>query len=317
MQDPGEWKLTSPGGIKHKLIRQWGSFGREGATWKQEICIQSHDLMALVVESFPVPYIVGPLVFYPRRFYPAGLPALECKNLDVEGFTSGRPVDPFAAGLALYTSDEYAATFEPYLRVTITFGPSPANDQARDPDNLFTFLEITAAASGEFLTHEVNQDDVKWEDASGASEDPDEKDTDLERSVVSTEVEWTCKWPQIPFNFFYTVLKPRMHAAMGKVNDANLPLIGNAPPETVLFLGYQMGYEYSWREGYTGVSPVHATLRFVEKNFLGPQKRASGAWVDTQVTHNHIFRSNHGWSRLLVDDVPIYEQGNLMAIFTG
>lgn len=323
MQDSGEWKLTSPGGIKHKLITQSGQFGREDASWKQEICIRSHDLSAFVAECFPPPLVVGNLVFYPRRFYPSGLPALECKTISVEGFTSGRPIDPFSAGVGLYTDENYAKTFEPYLKVTISYGTSPTNDAQRDEENPFTFLEISASASGEFLAHEVNLDDVAWADRNDTEEDPDDKDTDLQKTVASTEVEWVCKWPQIPFAFFYDTLKPRLHACMGKVNDEALALFGGAPAETILFLGYQMGHEYTWREGYTGTSPIQCTMRFVEKNFQGRQKKAGldpdaePVWWDVQVTHNHLYRSNHGWQRLLVDDEPIYDDCDMMTIFTG
>jgi len=318
MQDPSEWKLTSPGGIRHKLIRQWGRFGREDATWNMEICIQSHDLKQFIEECFPVPIVVGSLVFYPRRFYPAGLPALECKDVTIEGFTSGRPIDPFAIGMGLYADEEYVKTFEPYLRVTIAFGPSPTNDQQRDPDNPFTFLEISASESGEFLTHEVNQDDVIWKDKDSNTEQPDDKDTNLNQTVTATEVEWMCKWPQIPFAFFYDELKPRLHEAMGKVNNSPMPLFGDAPAETILFLGYQMGHEYTWRDGYTGTSPVQVTLRFVEKNFMGQQKNIdTEVWQSVQVTHNHIWRPNHGWQRLLVSGNPNYGQCDLMTIFTG
>lgn len=327
MQDPSDWKLTSPGGIKHKLIRQWGNFGREDATWNMEICIQSHDLPAFIAECFPASIVVGSQVIYARRFYPAGLSSLECKNVTVEEFTSGRPIDPYAAGVSLYTPDEYSKTYEPYLRLAIAFGTSPTNDQAISSGNPFTFLEISASASGEFLTHEINQDDVQWEDEDGETEAPDEKDTDLHQTVVATEVEWSCVWPQIPFTFFHTVLKQRMHLAMGKVNDDVLALFGNAPAETVLFLGYQKRYEYTWRSGFTGTSPVQVTMRFVEKNFEGKQKpgavssessqSGTASWQDVQVTHNHIWRSNHGWQRLLVDGLPNYEQHDMLSIFTG
>jgi len=327
MQDPGDWLLTSPGGIKHKLIRQWGEFGREDASWKMEICIQSHDLQAFVEECFPVPTVVGPLIVYDRRFYPAGLPSLECKRLSVEGFVSGRPIDPFSAGVAFYAPEVYADTYEPFLRVTIDFGTSPTNDTQVNPNNPFTFLEIVASESGEFLSHEVNQEDVEWEDDDGETEVPNEKDVDLHQTVTATEVEWTCTWAQIPFTFFHTILKQRMHAAMGKISNDVLSIFGNAPAETILFLGYQKRYEYTWRQGSAGTSPVQVTMRFLEKNFEGRQKSASGtsessqsgalSWQDVQVTHNHIWRPNRGWQRLLVDGDPIYQQHDMLSIFTG
>jgi len=324
MQDPSDWTLTSPGGTKHRLVQQRGRFGREDASWSMEIIIQSQDLPAFIEECFPVPVVAGALITYPRRFYPVGLPALECKNVEVEGFTSGKPIDPYNAGAPFLTPDVYANTYEPYLRVTIEYGTSPANDEEVDSSDPLTYLEISASESGDYLTHEVNQDDVEWEDEDGEAEQPDEKDTDLHKTVISTEVEWTCTWPQIPFDFFQSTLKARLHAAMGMVNDDVIVLFGNAPAETILFLGYNRRYEYTWRTGYAGVSPVAVTMRFLEKNFTGKQipvaessESGPAGWQDVQVTHNHIYRVNRGWQRLLINDKAPFEQYDLMKIFFG
>ena len=318
MQDPAEWKLTSPGGVRHKLIRQWGSFGREDASWNMEICIQSWDLMAFVAECFPTPFRMGAFVVYPRRFCPAGLPTLECKTVSAEEFTSGKPIDPFGAGISLYTAEEYNATYEPYLRLSLSFGPSPSNDQEPDQSNPFTWLEISAGESGEFLTADVNQSQVRWVDKNGNSEPPGENDTPVSQGITEKRLEWTCKWPQIPFDFFQDVLVGRMRAVMGQVNDAAMELFGDAPIETIMFLGCQESYEYTWREGRSGTSPVQATLRFAEKNFVGRQKAIPTInWQDVQVTHNHMWRPNHGWQRMLVGGEPLYKSGDLNSIFTG
>jgi len=319
MQDPAEWKLTSPGGVRHKLIRQWGSFGREDASWNMEICIQSWDLTAFVNECFPAPFRMGAFVVYPRRFCPAGLPTLECKTVSVEEFTSGKPIDPFGAGVSLYTAEEYNATYEPYLRLSLTFGPSPSNDQEPDSDNPFTWLEISASESAEFMAKDVNHD-VLWWDKDGMNEEPDENDPSISKIITSRETEWTCKWPQIPFDFFQDVLMDRMRAVMGRVNDAPMELFSNAPVDTILFLGYQKNNEYTWREGRSGTSPVQATLRFLEKNFMGRQKKIGSdpaVWQEVQVTHNHIWREGHGWQRLSVNWQVPYTAGNLNSIFTG
>ena len=320
MQDPAEWKLTSPGGVRHKLIRQWGSFGREDASWNMEICIQSWNLMTFVAECFPAPTARGPFVVYPRRFYPAGLPTLECKTVSVEEFTSGKPIDPFGAGVSLYTAEEYNATYEPYLRLSLTFGPSPSNDQEPDQSDPFTWLEISAGESGEFLTADVNQDQVTWSDKDGNVGIPDTSDTKLSQAITEKRVEWSCKWPQIPFDFFQDVLVGRMRAVMGQVNNAVMELFGKAPAETILFLGFQDNSEYTWREGRAGTSPVQATLRFAEKNFVGRQMVIDpifSFWQDVQVTHNHMWRPNHGWQRMLVGGEPLYKSGDLNSIFTG
>jgi len=320
MQHSSEWKLTSPGGVPYKLIRQSGSFGCEDASWNMEICIRSHDLTAFIAECFPAPYVSGSFVIYPKRFYPAGLPSLECKTVNVEGFTSGKPIDPFGVGISLYSPEEYVATYEPYLRLTLAFGPCPSNDQEQDTSNPFTWLEVTANESGEFLTSDIDQEKIRWQDEDGNTELPSEEDTQLSQPVKTVGTEWTCRWPQIPFDFFQDTLVPRMRAVEGQVNDAPMELFANAPAETILFLGFQNSYEYTWREGRSGTSPVQATLRFAEKNFIGRQMVIDPVfsfWQDVQVTHNHIWRPNHGWQRMLIGTEPLYKSGNLNSIFTG
>lgn len=308
-----EWRLISPEGIRHSLIEQSGGFGRENADWRMVIRIRSIDLAAFVNECFPAPRRFGAYVIYPRRFYPAGLPALECKDIDVEGFTSGRPIDPFSIDSG--APDE---TYEEFLRVTINFGPCPSNDEERDPNNPTTWLDISSSASGEYLTSGINQDDLQWQDADGTNEAPDEKDSPFSQSVPVVCVEWTCKWPQVPYEFYQDELIPRMRNVLGRVNNGVIEMFGDAPAETILFLTYQDQYEYTWRDGYSGASPVEVTLKFLEKNFQGRQKAAgTDTWQDVQVTHNHLWRPNHGWQRPLVNGEPIHASADLMNIFTG
>ena len=323
MQHYSEWKLTTPLGIKHKLIRQWGSFQRDNATWNQEMCIRSCDLVNFIRECFPLPTISGNYLVFQRRMYPAGLPSLECKSVDVAEFTSGRPIDPFGAGVSLYTPDEYAATFEPYLQVTVMYGPSPANDQTRDPNDPTTFLEISCSESGEFLSSEINQDgDLMWIDQNGSSEEPDDDDKEVSRTVTSIVSEWTLKWPQIPYEFFMDEIKPRLTKAKGKVNSEPLPLFGDAPADTILFLNSTWEHDHTWRDGHAGTSPVTVTMRFAEKNFEGmgwviPVGAGVGSMETVDVTHQHIWREGKGWMVLMVEGCPLYEQHDLMEIFEG
>jgi len=322
MLPPADWRLTSPGGIRHSLISQSGGFGEEDATWKMVIKIQAIDLRAFVIEAFPPPTF-GATITYPRRFYPAGLPALKATRVDVEGFTSGKPIDPFSI-------DRHAPanTYEPYLKVTISFATSPENDEP-DPDDPFTFLDINASASGEYLTAEVSGDNVDWENFEGVPESPTEEDTPLHQKVTSAEVEWTCKWSQIPFAWFRDTLLPRMRSLIGKVNDADMTIFHEAPAETILFNSWSMSTQYTWREGNAGTSPISLQFNFLEKNFEwtgGPTELESGGSAesessqsetfDVQVTHNHLWRPNVGWQRLLINGDPMYEQADLSGMFS-
>jgi hypothetical protein len=307
MEPYEDWRLETIGGIKHKLISQGGSFGEEDADWTMVIVIRAIDLVNFTLEVFPQPtFSLGGYV-YPRRFYPAGLPALKATRLQVEGFTSGRPIDPFSID-----SGAPAKTYEPYLRATISFSTCAENDEP-DPTDPFTYLEIGATGSGEYLTSKVDLDKIKWRDSGGTDEDPDENDKTLEQKITSTEVEWSVKWNQIPYAWFYSTILPRIRSMEGQVNNADMTVLHDAPKETVLFLTWSLDQQFTWRDGYAGASPVTLSLKFIEKNFQGFSGESSGHKV--QVTHNHLWRPNVGWRRLLVNGEPLYEQADLNSIF--
>ena len=327
--DPFEdWRLESPGGIKHKLISQSGTFKEEDADWQMVVVIRSEDLEPFMEEVFPNPSFVSS-ISYPRRFFPAGLPALAAVQAQVQGFTSGKPIDPYSAD-----PSAVAGTYEQFLQITITFSTVPENDNP-DPNDPFTFLEISGTSSGEFLSGEVSGDSTQWENNLGSKDSPDEQDGPLEQRVPSSEIEWSCKWKQIDHTWFHHTLLPRLRSLIGKVNEDDMVALFDSPPETILFLSWSMSQQFSWRSGRAGASPVALDLKFLEKNFEGWQEApeddsaessASSASASTttpsmfgvpvQVTHNHIWRPNRGWFRPLINDDPMFELDDLNSIFT-
>jgi hypothetical protein len=320
-----DWRLVSPGGIRHELIEQGGAFGEEDADWRMVIRIRAIDLAAFVLEAFPAPAFGVGAIVYPRRFYPAGLPALRADRVQCEGFTTGRPIDPFEID-----SSAPNGTYEEFLKVTITFKTTSENDSPPDPNDPFTFLKVSGIGSGEYLTAEVSGDAVAWADSDGDEEPPDEQGTPLEQKVTSPEIEWNVRWTQISHDWFHFTLLPRIRDLMGKVNSSPMIALYGAPAETILFDTWTIDQQYTWREGFTGAPPVTLNLKFIEKNFEGfsadiPESSASSASSGTtsipitgtqvQVTHNHIWRPNRGWQRLLVNDNAMYIQGDLNTLF--
>lgn len=322
MQDYSTWRLVSAGGIRHKLINQSGRVGEEDASWTMVVVIRAIDLAAFVLEVFPAPVFSPTGIVYPRRFYPAGLPALRAVGVDVKGFTPGRPIDPFSID-----STAPSGTYEEYLELTISFATCPENDNTPDPNDPFTFLDVSATGSGEFLTAEVGGDAIQWEDSGGTTSGMTEQDTPLEQRVTSPEVEWSVKWSQISSAWFHTTLLPRLRNMMDKVNSADMYILRNAPPETILFQGWSMSQQHTWRNGYAGASPVQLDLKFLEKNFEGITAEAeedssassasssSAASSTVQVTHNHIWRPNFGWMKPLIEGNYMYEEADLNTIF--
>ncbi len=95
------------------------------------------------------------------------------------------------------------------------------------------------------------------------------------------------------------------------VNDGPMSLLFDAPEDTVLFMGYSMQKQFTWRVDFRDQPPVQLDLVFVEKNFIA--KNTDG--VDVQVTHNHFWRPGKGYQRLLIGGNRAYKSTDLDQIF--
>ena len=305
-----QWRGKTEGGIPVLVTGRSGEFGEEDASATETFIIDAENLGAFALESFPLPYVMFGTVFYPRPRWMTSLPALRTKRVRWKGLTDGKPVDPFGND-----PDAPTATYERFIEVTIEYGTSPTNDDEADPNDPRTFLEITANASGEFLNSPV-RGSMFWDFATKGAGGEEVKQVDVPHTITESLTEWTARWRQIPHQFFTGTLLTRLRDSMGKVNQGVMSLFYNAPAETIMFLGYSMRYQYTWRSGYTGQSPVELELKFLEKNFMGD--RGTSLFVpggEVQVTHNHIYQPGVGWCRLYVGGNPLYKTTNLDQIF--
>lgn len=301
-----DWRLSLSSGTKYKLLSSSGTFTDEEATATEVVIIKAQNLGDFVRHCIPGPFeSLGTLVYPGNRLMP-GTP-LMTKRISWQSNVDGKPVDPFLQDTAAPDG-----TYEGDLRLTIEYGTSPLNDLAdsgggSDPNDPRTFLEISANASGDFISTPV-KGTAKWEGVNTTFGESDEvKEQGIPHVITSSEVEWTCRWSQIPHNFMNSVLMSRLRSKLGFVNNATMPMFYNAPAETILFLGYSIQQQFTWRSGLGGQPPVNIEFKFLEKNFT---------WVTTQVTHNHFWRPGWGWRRLLVDGVnPTYKSTNLTNIF--
>ncbi|GAG43069.1 unnamed protein product, partial [marine sediment metagenome] len=126
--------------------------------------------------------------------------------------------------------------------------------------------------------------------------------------------------------FFNSTLVARLRQKLGKVNSTPMTLMFDAPAETVMFIGWTLQEQFTWRSGEAGQPPILLELKFLERNFVAED--------GVQVTHNHMFRPTGtpagtgfstlnptypGWRRMLIStssgDTKIYEEVDLNAIF--
>ena len=313
MKPASEWRLHTRGGIPLTVLSRSGGFSKEEATATEQYLIPAQYLLAFALESLPRPItFLGSLIYPACRRLP-GLASMVTKSIRWEPFDTSLPVDPFNSDAA---ADD--KTYGEFVKVTIEYATNPNNDDDEsDPDDPQTFLEVSANASGSFLAvptrGNAKWDLGPWDPTRGLSHYGETTEpvteVDIPQTVIQCEVEWSVRWPQIPYDFLTNELVARLRGKMGKVNSGKMELFHDAPPETIMFISWSMKQSHTWREGEVGRSPVELDMRFLEKNFVDED--------GTQVTHQHVYRPGWGWMVMLVDDKKLYATTNLDQIFTS
>lgn len=315
--DSSLWALATTGGIKYRSVRQSGTVARHRngsiEEMQETVIIKASSLEAYIDECFPAPVYSNGIPVWVNRPFP-GAGHLRAKNLTWKEWVEGLPVDPFTSDL-----NPPANTYQPCVEVTVTYDNEYSDVDINDPE---TFLEISASAAGEFL--HVPSPTSSWETAN----DPN-LDEANPVSVVVPETEWSLRWSQIPVLYWKLYLLPALRTAMGKVNTADVSLLGNAKPETLLLVGYEMNQEFRrFRPGVIDPAQpdpnaglyIEVTIKILEKRVIvesatdDPDDIASAA--ANIIGHNHFWRPGQGWQRLLVNGVdPVYKSTDFANLF--
>lgn len=300
--DVDTWRLTTLGGIPIRIEARSGEFGEEDASATEVCIIQASQLLDFIAEALPAPVTVSGIPEYPIRRGLPGLTSLRTKKISWEGLTPGRPVDPFG-------TDPNAPnkTYEQFLRLTINYGTSPNNDNDQpDQQDPKTFLEISANASGEFITTPPASS-AFWKFADEASGGEPVKERQVPNTIPVPELEWNVRWSQIPFDFFGDSLLSSLRSGLGKVNSSPMSLFFDSPTDTILFIGFTIRQQFTWRTGRGAQPPLQLEMKFLEKNFTASD--------GTEVTHQHVYRPNKGFQKLYIDGNLSFQQTNLDNIF--
>ena len=306
--DKSLWRLTTSNGIKVKLIDRSGGFSRGDAEGTEIYIIKAEDLLQFVELGLPTPIFEAGVV-YPGRAVMFGIPSLIVENITWKGLVEGVPIDPFG-------QDPGApeGTYQDDIEVTVKYKPrEKAKDgDDSDPNDPTSFLQISSRASGEFIAPPItgNARWWKWSPIFGPGFNPDiigwefidageVTEADIPSTVLSSLTEWTVSWPQIPHDYFYDAILPRLRATRGTVNKFTVGLLHNPPPDTLLFNGWSTNEEYLWDLSSVRKPPISLDMSFVEKNFLSPD----AALGNIQVTWQHIYRPGKGWQVIILDGV--------------
>lgn len=303
------WRLRTSSGIPVKLVKRSGGFSRDSAEGTEEYIIKAEDLLDFVHLGLPTPVIFNG-VTYPGRAVMYGVPSLVVDTITWEALTEGRPIDPFG-----FDPHAPEGTYDENIKAIVKYKPREKgkNDEDSDPNNPFTFLQVNSRASGEFIAPPI-PGKAEWftalyNSATGWQEvsQGDVEEVDIPGTILSPLTSWTVSWPQIPYDYFYNVVLPRLRASIGTVNSSVLNIFGNPPPHTMLLNGWSVNEEYIWDLGNVVTPPISLQMDFLEKNFFAP---STAIGFDIQVTHQHLYRPGVGWQWIKVDDNYLYAQTN-------
>jgi hypothetical protein len=312
-EDPSTWRLQTDGGIPYKLkAGPKGSLG-SATTIEETIIIQASMLKQFLAEC-QIEFLIlptGALSVLGGRTLP-GIPTLWVNGITFGPNNDSRPCDPFSSD-----GGAELGTYEQFLELGLTYAPLGTGATADEPA---TFLEVTSDAAAEFLT--VKPSANMFFQASSAHPGPDGvpitagtlevvSNPNLSAYKLVPQVEWSVNFPRFRWEYLgylVALARPRL----GKVNLETMAMLGNAQPETILFVGMSIRQECQMVMN-AGV-PTFKTMAQVNLKF-------SEKYVSENLTikgHNHFYREDTGtFDRLLIDGDSVYTSANLSAIWEG
>jgi len=322
---PANWRLQTIGGLPYKFVKMSGRFSPETASIDWVAIFRASDLILAMAELFPGPITVGNITI-PQGGVMPGAPGLVAQSATFKSLDTNMPIDPFGVD-----GGASSRTYHPYIEVTVNFAPSAYQDP--DPNDPFTFLEVTGNESYEViyvppgdtkLVDEVNSDGENDETPGTGPIDADtgevsgtvtlgyprvNQNPNLPCAILVPTTEWNVRWRQIKNTTFRNVISHRLRLIGGRVNSLPLPFLYNAQPETVLYAGQSISNSYSWRDDNVNSSPIDLSMKLIEKRVV---------WRGITVGHNHVWEPGKGWVRVLIGpdkDEPMYRRTDFNFLF--
>lgn len=299
-EDPTTWRLRTTQGTPFRVLERSGTFGEEEATAQEQYLVEASKLLNFIEEAYPQPIIIGNTIQYPKPVYMPGLPLVP-RRIHWKAHVDGIPIDPFGTDLGAKEG-----TYGKIAHVTVDYASGKRRVEEND-DDPYTFLEISTDTTGEFIYSTAPNG--RWVDDPPSDEDgnPVNRVLTTPVSIIVPETQWNITFTQVPHIFFRDTLVDILRSYIGTVNSEVMPLLFNAPAETILFMGYSLNQQFTWRTPTQ--PPFRITLKFAEKHV----KKENSNIV---YGHNHFWKADEGWKKLKFDGVNYaYKAKNLNNIF--
>jgi len=311
------WRLSLPDGTKVKLLKRSGSISRESASAIEEYVIRTGDLLDFLNVAIPRPVVAFGGVQYFSRMSFYGVPSLIADEVSFEAITDSKPIDPFGDD-----SNAPEGTYEDFIKVRVTYKPRNKTKGSEDSDtnDPRTFLEISSDISGEYIcdnltgkyywydnTYSESQD--KWITSVPATEI---ESPDTVQAIVSPVKEWSVNWPQIPYDYFYNTLAPKLDYCLGAINSKSVEIFhGTKLPRTLLLEGYSTREEITYDTEDIRYPPISVSMKFKEKGFWSTN--TSG---NVFVTWGHAYVKGKGWRAICTSSSSTEDVGHLLVFET-
>jgi hypothetical protein len=260
--------------------------------------------------------MVGGQVIPVRRPMP-GAGFLVTKNVDIEPWDPGRPMDPFEFDPAAAEN-----TYNRYARVTVTYeaGKESEDDNNRDPLKPEEFLEHSLTTTGEFLV--VRPEKVKDVDANGtqlSQQSPAHADPFIKNVPSLTH---NLKWKYVVNPDWDTII-----GQFGRINDRAFVLWRSvdrrfkweAPTNTLLFTGISGSVKYLFVRNRAGIrtimNPWQLDFQFVQRCV---KDKIANAGAETDITWQMVFRPKTGWVIVKLGkalDIQLYKESDFRKLF--
>lgn len=347
-EDPTKWRLKTSDGIPYKVLGMTGGYDRDAGKIQVEVLIPSSSLDDFLPFIFPPPVQIG-YILYPKATSLPGIPSLVATSLTFKSQDEQLPIDPYGFDPNAPSGTYYGILHLSIEYDTLTKQRKPNPNDPRTfleiSSNVSGEFLHTTMPNGHFVV-EANKNvdtdgdgvpDISDADLTDAYSGPGDqligvyvdpetkeeqrgpitiysdkviKNPNVPIMITVPTTEFTVRYPQIDYEYFYNVFSHRLDAAMGKVNLKQVKwLHGGTERGTLLFAGYSHQERSTWRSGKLNYPPVTVEMKIIRKRII---------WDGVIKGHQHVWNPKNGWEKVKLKESPtkyLYEEYDINRLF--
>lgn len=321
--NPDTWLLKTAGGIPYCRKEGFpkGKVGQD-LSLTEEVIVRESDLAAFVTEANPtISFTGGSFTITPGRCCP-GFANTTVAEIEFSPFEPGKVwmverTDPEYTNWTPTADNKYCH----FLNLVISYKSLTGGDGSGQ--TVEDYLELSAEAGGEFLqmssaTGAKFVSSIAHYNPAGETVGVNAQETPYDMSTLPSAkfvptTEWTATFPKFPYSQLPNLMT-NYRQKLGTVNSTYMPLLGNAPPGTILFtsLSARATFQYG-SNGWTQMATV--SLKFSEKCITAYMDQS--LHLGEYKGHNYFFRpETRTFDLLLINGDEVYGSSNLSSLYS-